>query len=128
MLSVKIFMVGLFRFLSSGWWQHLVLPIIAETLEEPPASIFKVEVSEMMMWPDYVGTMTQKGERKYSSDLELWETSLSYQVEETFNLLSFLHGINERLPGSTQGETSLSHSCDQFLASRFLDLGLCSLG
>jgi len=34
--------------------------MIAEVLEEPPASIFKVEVSEMRMWPGYIGTMTQK--------------------------------------------------------------------
>lgn len=60
MFSVHIFMVGLLRFLCSGWWQHVVLPMIAEVLEEPPASIFKVEVSEMRMWPGYVGTMTQK--------------------------------------------------------------------
>ena len=65
----------------------------------------------------------QKGERKYSSNLELWETSLPFQEEETFNHLAFLQGINERLPGSTQGETSFSHSCDQILASNFLDLG-----
>jgi len=39
------------------------------------------------------------------------------------NLLSFLQGINEMLPGSTQGETSLSHSWDQIPASRSLDLG-----
>jgi len=43
-------MVGLFRFLSSGWWQHEVLPMIAEIWEEPAASIFKVDVREMRMW------------------------------------------------------------------------------
>lgn len=137
----------MFRLLSSGLWQHAVMLMNTEVLEEPAASMFKVEVSKMKMWPGYVGTMTQnlviqkhrRGRRNRAlynrtSDLELWETSFPYQEEETVKS-SFIpsgyqweasriySGRNSPYPFCVRGTLSLSHSYDPVPASRFLDLG-----
>lgn len=89
-------MLGLFRLLFSGLWQRAVFLMNTELPEEPGASIFKIEVIEMMMWPDYAGKMTQNlviekhrsgtGNRALSNrirDLELWETSFPYHEEDS---------------------------------------------